>query len=746
VIFKLIDNTPIKCKITKFVRIPTFCRAEYHGNNSLTIKSNEILDLFVLKNNEYETIFYVLNDTIRFISRKYEEYRKVSIAPLFDYKSGTYNFIGIDKEKYKLTKYGIEPAQFVKAPNGDLYFIVDHTSLKVDKNSYKILAINNLTKRKVLFNFTAEEYYSISRQDENIFPTILYTYPILNSFIVVMRIDDNKKLEKTSIYLVNLVEGVVEEIEYDLREYMIELMYNVGDYIFDLLVEVSRYYELKEDDRAYFTPEKILETSKIEVYVDNHCKLIKYQDNVPTYSECNFYIAISLKNRILYTDCTFDMNFNIVLSVYFEKSELKILMATDEGGYIKVCGRSGFKYDIPSNEVLLNKSYHLNSKYEINKSQLYSIISLSDKYLINDIDVYELVDGYYKQLYTMHSNNTTRFNGISITYRSEDVLALILPNLVKENPIFTGNCTLSIEPTYSNNMYFLYDKNTENIINFIDWSIIKKLVETYKEQEKENVIIEFSEYLRKINISNLLEHIERKLHKDNIEYDRMYYIYYFVEETCSLYILISLFYYQNNSIYLRFAIVKYDVLKPVSHSEILFLSDTYELDIYPEVKLKNHHRLLQEIMYKTLKIRRQKMYFDDLIDFLLISYLADISKHVRAEDKKVQINSSTGYLFEISKRNYGGLFLYDKELIIKDSKIFMDIKDIKYNRQSVLKNVFITYPKNGGTYSVINRYGNILIYQLNIRDVVKQSNYDKFRLLIMVSECEISQVINAVQK
>ena len=140
------------------------------------------------------------------------------------------------------------------------------------------------------------------------------------------------------------------------------------------------------------------------------------------------------------------------------------------------------------------------------------------------------------------------------------------------------------------------------------------------------------------------------------------------------------------------------------------------------------------------------MYFDYLIDFLLVSYLADISKPVRAESKKVRINNSTGYLFEISKRDYGGLFLYDKELILKDSKTFMDIKDIKWNRQSVLNNVFITYPKNGYTYSVINRYGNILVYQLEIRDIPTQSNYDKFRLLIIVSECEISRVINTVQK
>jgi hypothetical protein len=173
----------------------------------------------------------------------------------------------------------------------------------------------------------------------------------------------------------------------------------------------------------------------------------------------------------------------------------------------------------------------------------------------------------------------------------------------------------------------------------------------------------------------------------------------------------------------------------------------YKLDIYPEVKLKEHHRLLQEIIYKNLKkIEKQKVHFNNLTYFLLVSYLADMSKIIRVEDKKVRINNSTGYLPEISKRDYGGLFLYGKELIINDSKTFMDIRDVKYNRQFVLKDVFITYPKNGGVYPIINRYGNILVYQLSIRDVPTQSNYDKFRLLTMVSEHEIIQTIKVIQE
>jgi len=390
VIFTLLDKTPIKCKSAKFIRIPSTCTAEYHENTSSTIESNGILELFTLSNNDYETIFYVLNDSIRFISRKYEEYGEVGIYPLFNYKSGTYDFVAIDRDKHKLIEYGAEPEQFVKTPNGNIYFIVDHTFLEVEKKSHKILTINNLTKRRLLFGIIEEDYYFIFQKGTKIFPTILYTCPIFNSFIVIMRIDDHKKLEKTIVYLVDLVEEDVKEIEYDLKGYMIELMYNVEDYLFDLLDEVSQYYEIDEDDQEYFTPEKIFQTSKIRVTGETYCKLIKYQNDTPTYKESKFVIKISLENNIYHADCDFKMACNIILSVYLEENELNVVMTSGEDGYIEVCGKHGTKYDIPSGGVLLHKKYYVSNRYNLNKSQLYSITSLFDKYLINYQNVYKL--------------------------------------------------------------------------------------------------------------------------------------------------------------------------------------------------------------------------------------------------------------------------------------------------------------------------------------------------------------------
>jgi len=147
-------------------------------------------------------------------------------------------------------------------------------------------------------------------------------------------------------------------------------MYNVEDYLFDLLDEVSQYYDMDADDQEYFTPGKIFQTSKIKTIGRTYCRLVKYQDETPVYDNSEFDIKISLENSVYYTECTFKMECNITLSVYLEGSELNIVMTSGENGYIEVCGKQGIKYDIPSGVVLLYKKYYFSYKHKLNESQL----------------------------------------------------------------------------------------------------------------------------------------------------------------------------------------------------------------------------------------------------------------------------------------------------------------------------------------------------------------------------------------
>ena len=117
-----------------------------------------------------------------------------------------------------------------------------------------------------------------------------------------------------------------------------------------------------------------------------------------------------------------------------------------------------------------------------------------------------------------------------------------------------------------------------------------------------------------------------------------------------------------------------------------------------------------------------------------MTYLSDIAKDTKTKDIRLSINSR-GCLCGISKRDYAGLFLYDKELMIKDSKTFMDTKDIKYNRQCVLSNLYITYPKDGETYSIILPYGRVLVYRLYLRDELR-----KMALYKQFTKCHFRQI------
>jgi hypothetical protein len=259
------------------------------------------------------------------------------------------------------------------------------------------------------------------------------------------------------------------------------------------------------------------------------------------------------------------MQCNILFLVYIEKKELNIVMTSGEDGYIEVCGKHGTKYNIPSDVVLLHKKYYFDYNYNINESQLYSITSLFENYLVMNEIVYKLVNDHYKTLYFMLPNSTVKLSGISITYRSPDVYAFILPNRIIEKHTIRENCMLCIDPTCNSQLYFSHITGRPHILKTIDWSVINKITDIYKEQK---VIIEISEYIKEININEILINIEEKIKNNNIKYDAIYYIYYFIEETCDLYLFISLIHYVRDrsiyvpTIYLRFLIVKHNILEP----------------------------------------------------------------------------------------------------------------------------------------------------------------------------------------
>lgn len=169
------SSTLIKCKPAKFIRIPYA--------HTIKVKSNEIIDLFFCKDDDYKTIFYVKNDIINFIKMHHEEYRyKVKIVELFDYKTWTCNLIAIDRKKYNLIRPTVNPEIFVKSPNGDIYCVVNYTYYfndgeddedyddrydPEDNHNYRIFAIYNLSKRKALLSYVEKDSSWVREEASN---------------------------------------------------------------------------------------------------------------------------------------------------------------------------------------------------------------------------------------------------------------------------------------------------------------------------------------------------------------------------------------------------------------------------------------------------------------------------------------------------------------------------------------------------------------------------------------------------
>ena len=464
------SSTSIKCKPAKFIRIPYA--------HTIKVKSNEITDLFFCKDDDYKIIFYTKGDAINFIRMHHKEYRyKFKIIELFDYKSWTCNFISINRKKYNLIRPAVAPEMFVKSPSGDLYCIVDYIYYFQDgedgekhddeqdiedQNNYRIFAINNLTKGKVLFSYVEKDNSWVREEDGiAIFPYFFATDPLYNSFIVVMRVDVHNALYYSDIYVVDLLEDTVKEFSFDLRGY---IKSNIEDLMYEFYLDNLDYSEYDEDEDfdpgehykdAYdFDADDIFDTERIDVGLMSYSRnFIKYQDEVPVYSNCEAEFWLHLKSNVGRDKWEFEILCEIMLSIHTENNELNILVTCKD---LKITGFSR-DYKSDSTHVLLHKKYPINriNEFNINQSQLYSVTSLFKDYLFKSGNLYKLYKGVYEMMYDF--NETPPFilkrNGVFFiemgpSFNKEFVV--ISPRYVCKN----NERHAKIEA--SNSCYFLY--------------------------------------------------------------------------------------------------------------------------------------------------------------------------------------------------------------------------------------------------------------------------------------------------
>lgn len=720
-IFNFSAKTFIKCKTAKFIRLPIVCRTKCYSNNfSVTAENNQNSDLFIYEHDTHRTVFWITADTIRFANHMLEEYRDVKLITVSDYKSITYNVLGIKSQKYEE-----EPIMFIKTPNGDLYCVFDYTSydysIELDDMKRRVFTINNLTKGKVLFSYENKKRFSSYFEDdldEKLFPIFSYTEPLYNSFIIVMRTDTYNILEKTCVYLIDLLEEKVEEIHYDLKGYIKTHINN-----FDSILK-ERYKIVLRAAALFLKPRVKLyrllpPDSLISAWgkISDDCKLIKYQDEIPIYSQCESTFWLILKstvfNRTIYQERDWETELscavNIHLSTYIENNELNVLLTCKK---IKI-NVSGIEHINSNNDVLLHKKYPINNKYNINKSQLYSISTITKDYLFKDGNLYKLIDGSYKLLYNRKNVDITtlRSSGVYfITINDYRVFAVVRPKLVRENKSYIhirSDCIL-------------------------DWKKINKIIDTYREQNKSIAILDITEYIKKISITDLIESIEKEIQKRNIKYKDLYYKLYLSGKTGILYIFIALYHIKPPRI--TFAIAKCDIKRKRPHIKIIFLSNPYKLESrsqlpYGEqIQLKKQGRLLNEIINKIANTEDKNIYFFD--------FLSRVFENANKKYGVFQV-----YDGELIVKHNIPVYKHDDRFIVKENIPITVIKDIRYNRKYELlfegknETSVISETKKPDIQLRTYRYGKILFHWTEI-EIERVKRYKHLSVMV-VSEMEL---------
>jgi hypothetical protein len=734
VILDFSSSTSIKCKPAKFIRIPYA--------HTIEVKSNEIADLFFCKYDDYKTIFYVKGNTVNFIRIHHTEYRyKVKIIDLFDYKTWTCNLLSIDRKKYNLIRPATSPEMFVRSPSGDLYCIVDYTYYfndgeddedyddrydKEDNNNYRVFAIHNLTKGKVLFSYVKTDDSWVREEDGiAVFPYFFATYPLYNSFIVVMRVDVDNALYHSNIYLVNLLEDTVEKIRFDIRSYIkshIEnLMYEVyidnldyGEYDEDEELDPEEHYK----EHYSFDADDIFDTENIAINLMSYTSdFIKYRGEVPIYSKYEAEFWLEIKNSVGRDDWEFDILCEIALSVYTENNELNILVTCKNlriTGFIR-------DYESEDTHVLLNQKYPIPNinDLDITKSQLYSVTSFFKDYLFKDGNLYKLYDDTYEMIHD--SNNNPPF----VSKRDGVYFIELGPSYNEEFAV--------IPPRYVDTSSVRYVKIKDKIV---DIKTIKEIANTYSKHNKYGIIVNIQKYTATLDVKELVKklenYIEKVLKSKGIKSKIMHYDYYFYEKTGDLYMFIILKSALEERA--RFMIVNHKISQPIHYSTVILLSDTYEFEIHSEEeqekqrKLKNAYGLLNEIINKYKIIRKS------------------INRRVSKKNEDIHLIDFLNYFFHRTiNKTPGACSAYDDDLIVRYhisfSAFFEECKDIRYNRQARIQHDGLAKYKRtiNESQTEVEHYENVLIHRIQI----EMEGYYKFRydFLIVISEIDIVKTV-----
>jgi len=497
-LFKLDAKQVVKCKVSKFIKMP-FIQLKDSKPPQCYIDGRKPLPLYTIVSSYHQTIFYTKNNAVYFYHSLLSSDSK--IFPFYDYRREGYYLTRLEYVKTGYT-YGI--INCFKSYNGDLYIIY---SVGQENDSKSEIVVYNCTKNTTIY-----------RKETQWLDTMIFTIPIANSFLV--------SVSRSGYDMWIRIIDVITEQKYD-KINMDLFIVSLKDYFVNIIKLIENKVS-KEDIRrlnkiandiagGYLSYEDIqyLGIPEITITASIHDNDIVFYKGFQIQFE-----QIRLKRLNTAIHKAFSVSF------MFEDDKIFIQVGTGEGGYIVI---NGNYIHIPPDVYWLIGEYKLSNEYNLSNSRLYSVSKVSKEYIIIDGAMYypypEIPQTYVGRMYRNIITHEFDGNGISILS-------------VNSTPITVLGFT-SLKFNYKASVYI-----TKKLYNEINMINVSQLVNKIRQMQNDysykllEIMKVPKDFIKTISIEDNVLSFLSKIYKRKHSNSSYSYSYYIDEEKGYMYCLV----------------------------------------------------------------------------------------------------------------------------------------------------------------------------------------------------------------
>jgi len=600
----------INCKVAKFIRLPKVNPEE--GYPLMLLDTSKFYNVYFYKvyTKTHATIFNLSANMIYFYNNKNTHIS--SIIPLYNYRNGKINIISAGRRQSNIMW---DSWLCVKAPNGNLYAVY----VKELGNYKAELIIHNLSKNRVI-NKVEYDYAELL----DIFHVRRHVHILLNSFIVVFEIKDNK----LELYLFDLINETTDTFVYTPYDYMQALS--------EILTSGDERKHISDILSAYFMHTQFWSTLRLYESINYTITLLDRE--IPFVKYLEFILGIQSHESHERIDNA------LIVAFKYEDNALEVSFST---GQDVVIIKNPTKDSVlpPPNSVLFSKKYELDISYDISKSYPYYIHKVSKNYIFGTDVVFEKAFNSERD-YTIMSSRSQLIgiNDIAILLSENGIFA----NLEKYN----RNKHVNIE-LYD--IYGHYKVTQEESIQLLDLTKVYKNLHNLKNEKCNSCddFINISDFLAIFDVKSEVEDILYKIYENSNDTEiRLHKYYYYLDETNSN-LYVSVIVAKNDNIEdntkFDFYVFEYNIRKKGLPCRIVMYSVSHDSEILYK-KSTNHVSARRMFAYAA---GNKIQFFEILI-------------RMNHEDQIKRI------------------YIHNNEIMLINDIFVIKAKDIRYNRSAIL--------------------------------------------------------------